>query len=90
MALTHEEIVRLAALSGFRVESAQALKEEIEDIIAFAGLAYIADNMTEKTDVTKAYLRADIPTEPLSRDKALKNAPTAENGFFVLPGGFIK
>ena len=41
--------------------------------------------MTFPFDVTVTYLREDIPTEPLSRDEALKNAKDVVDGQIRLP-----
>lgn len=44
-----------------------------------------AKPMTFPFDVTTSYLREDIPSEPLPRDEALKNASNVVDGQIRLP-----
>ena len=44
-----------------------------------------AERMTFPFEVTNSYLREDEPTEPLSKEEVLKNAPDVCNGQIKLP-----
>ncbi len=65
-------------------EEFEVLKRQMETIGKIEGLDSY-EPMTFPFDCTTSFLRDDIPDEPLSREEALKNAGSKEDGQIKLP-----
>lgn len=65
-------------------EEFQILTKQMEKIGEIQGLENY-EPMTFPFDCTTSYLREDVPTEPLPREEALKNAGCKQDGQIKLP-----
>ena len=66
------------------LEEFEIITKQMELIAEIPGVDD-AEPMTFPFDVYVTYLREDVPTEPLSREEALKNAEEVVNGQIRLP-----
>ena len=66
------------------LEEFEIITKQMELITEIPGVDD-AEPMTFPFDVYVTYLREDVPTEPLSREEALKNAKDVVNGQIRLP-----
>ncbi len=66
------------------LEEFNVLKRQMDLIGEIEGLDSY-EPMTFPFDCTTSYLREDVPTAPLSRDEALRNAGSKEDGQIKLP-----
>jgi aspartyl-tRNA(Asn)/glutamyl-tRNA(Gln) amidotransferase subunit C len=87
---TVEDIAKLAKLS-FSPQETEALAADMNSILNYidqlqevdvTGVAPL-ENINE--DVETASLRSDEMQQSISRDEALRNAPKAADGFFLVP-----
>lgn len=84
-----EEIIRLAKLSKLTMsdEQIEALTADMQSIISFADMIGAAD--CEEPDGISIDnpppLRSDDVGDSYPREDILKNAPTCEDGYFLLP-----
>jgi aspartyl-tRNA(Asn)/glutamyl-tRNA(Gln) amidotransferase subunit C len=87
---TVEDIAKLAKLS-FSPQETEALAADMNSILNYidqlqevdvTGVAPL-ENINE--DVETASLRSDEMQPSISRDEALRNAPKAADGFFLVP-----
>lgn len=91
MSLSTDEIRHVARLARLALtdEQVETMRGELSAIIAYAEeVQQVAASDVPPT--AHAYpienvLRPDEPTEPLSRDEALANAPQPEDGRFGVP-----
>lgn len=90
-AVTPEDVKKIARLSRLHVEDErlQPMAEELNGILGWIEQLGEVDvegvePMTSAVDMP-APLRADDITDGGVRDKVLKNAPKADDGFFVVP-----
>ncbi len=70
-------------------EEATQLQLQLDDILAFVGELKSLDvsgvEATNSAGVSSIMWREDVPSEGLSREAALSNAPLARNEQFVVP-----
>jgi aspartyl-tRNA(Asn)/glutamyl-tRNA(Gln) amidotransferase subunit C len=91
MAITREEVERVAALARLRLEPAEVerLTADLGHILdAFTRLGQLDTTGVEPTahvGSTATPMRADEPSPSLPREAALANAPKQQNGAFVVP-----
>ncbi|WP_448588403.1 Asp-tRNA(Asn)/Glu-tRNA(Gln) amidotransferase subunit GatC [Thermocrinis sp.] len=88
--LSREAVEKVAHLAKLKLteEEKETLGKQLISIIEFV-------NELRKVDTSQVEglwysaegtpLREDAPQDPLSQEKALRNAPERENGFFVVP-----
>jgi len=91
MALTREEVLKVAKLSMLEFESSEitALQSELNDILDFVSKLEEAnvegiEPMTQVNHMINSF-REDEVKESLKREEALKNAPEAIEGTFAVP-----
>lgn len=84
-----EEIVKLAKLSKLTMsdEQIEALTVDMQSIISFADMISAAscDGPDGISIQNPPPLRSDSVGESYPREDILKNAPTQEDGYFLLP-----
>jgi len=91
VAITREEVRRVAALARLRLEPAEEerLTADLDHILeAFARLSTVDTRAIEPTahvDDFGAYLRDDVATNPPAGDEPLANAPASQGRFFRVP-----
>ena len=87
--VTHEDILRIAALAKLSVEpeELESLTRDMNDIIGFADAvnsvvaeASDFDNVNNLSNV----LREDEVKPSFDREEILKNAPVQEDGYFLV------
>ncbi|RPI45428.1 MAG: Asp-tRNA(Asn)/Glu-tRNA(Gln) amidotransferase subunit GatC [Betaproteobacteria bacterium] len=91
MALTHDDVCRVAQLARLRQDEAQArsMLTELNRIFALMEQMQAVDTsavepMSHPRDVAQR-LRADQVTEPNRRDALLALAPRSEAGLYLVP-----
>ena len=91
MALTLDDVRRIAQLARLRVDDAQAhaMLLELNSIFAMIAEMEAVDTsdvvpMSHPRDVSQR-LRADEVTEPDRRDELLRLAPAASGGLYLVP-----
>jgi aspartyl-tRNA(Asn)/glutamyl-tRNA(Gln) amidotransferase subunit C len=91
MALTLEDVRRVAQLARLRVDDAQAqaMLHELNAIFSMIAEMEAIDTsdvvpMSHPRDVSQR-LRSDAVTEPDRRDELLRLAPATENGLYLVP-----
>ena len=91
MAIDQDTVTRVAHLARLHVTEADsaALAQRLSDILAMVDQLQQADvadvdPLAHPLEVTQP-LRTDAVTEPDVREKALKLAPAAEGGCFLVP-----
>lgn len=91
MALSKEEIEKIAFLARIRVDSAgiEALETELTHILELVDHLQAADTdsveaMAHPLDATQR-LRPDAVTEPNQREAFQAVAPATENGLYLVP-----
>ncbi len=87
--INDEQIEHLAELSALSLTKAEKvkMKTEIEQILDFVDKLDSVDvnnQYVENGTITLSNLREDIITGSITQKKALSNAPTHENGAFVI------
>ena len=91
VAITREEVRRVAALARLRLEPAEEerLTADLDHILeAFARLSTVDTRTVEPTAHVEdfgAYLRDDVVTNPPAGDEALTNAPATRGRLFRVP-----
>lgn len=88
--ITDEEVEGLANLSAlaFSKEQLAKMKEDLLQTFSFVEKiesVNVNEISIQKTTVTLGELRDDIPQPSISNEEALKNAPKAESGCYVVP-----
>lgn len=91
MALTREEVLKVAKLSmlEFKESEVMNLQNELNDILEFVSKLDEAnvegiEPMTQVNDIYNSF-REDEIVEPLTKEEAIKNAPDAVEGTFSVP-----
>ena len=91
MALTHDDVCRVAKLARLRQNDAQAdaMLSELNSIFALIEQMQAVDTsdvepMSHPRDVSQR-LRVDEVTEPDRRDRLLDLAPLSEGGLYLVP-----
>jgi aspartyl-tRNA(Asn)/glutamyl-tRNA(Gln) amidotransferase subunit C len=91
MAITREEVRRVAALARLRLEPAdeERLTADLDHILeAFARLSTLDTSAVEPTahvEVDRAAFRDDAANNPPATDALLANAPARDGRFFRVP-----
>ncbi|HET7009934.1 MAG TPA: Asp-tRNA(Asn)/Glu-tRNA(Gln) amidotransferase subunit GatC [Anaerolineales bacterium] len=91
MALTIEEVRHIARLARLRLtpDEEQRYAEQLSAILDYAARLSRVDTSaippTAGMSPFAAPLRTDDPRASLARERALANAPAAEDGFFRVP-----
>ncbi|KJS29113.1 MAG: glutamyl-tRNA amidotransferase [Desulfatitalea sp. BRH_c12] len=91
MKITPEEVAHVAHLARLQIapEAVGKICEQVATILAYVDTLGQVDThdvppTTHAIALTNAF-RDDIPHAHLSREDALANAPSSEDGFFVVP-----
>ena len=91
MALTREEVLKVAKLSmlEFKESEVMALQNELNDILEFVSKLDEAnvegvEPMTQVNDIYNSF-REDNISESLTVEEAIKNAPEEVEGTFAVP-----
>lgn len=91
MKISAEEIKKIALLSRLEVRDDQleAVGKQLNDILSYMDLLSQVD-VTDVPPTAHAValsnvMREDVPHQSLPNEKALLNAPEAENGYFKVP-----
>ncbi len=89
--LKPEDVIKVAQLAKLKLseEEVELFSKQLPQIVRF--VEKLSELNTE--DVKPFYelierttpMREDLPEDGLSQEEAIKNAPEAENGFFVVP-----
>lgn len=87
--ITDKQVEHLAELSSleFSESDKMKMKKDLEQILEFVDKIENANiDFSEKqvAKITLNELREDEPKEGISQEKALQNAPKAENGYYVV------
>lgn len=87
--VTHEEILKIANLAKLSVkpEELDGLTKDMNEIIGFADTINAASADAENfsgADGLSNVFREDRPVPAYSRDDILRNAPCAEDGYFLV------
>lgn len=91
MALTKEEVLKVASLARleFNSEEIEKYQQELNDILNYIDMLDEVDTeeISPLSQVNKDVnnLREDIVKESLKVEEALKNAPEAEDGTIIVP-----
>ena len=91
MGLTFEEVEHIALLArlDLSLEEKQRYQQQLSDILEYVSQLQKLDTKnivsTSSHLSPRARLRADIPKEGLSQERALENAPDLEAGQFKVP-----
>lgn len=86
MIIDDKLLEKLENLSALKVENKDKTKEQISEILNFVenlNTLKIDKNITK--DSAKSPMRDDIPRQSEVIESVLKNAPKAENRFFIVP-----
>jgi aspartyl-tRNA(Asn)/glutamyl-tRNA(Gln) amidotransferase subunit C len=91
MALTRENVEKIAALSRlkFKEEEIETFRNQLNNILAYVDK--LAEVNTDDVEPVfhafeaKNVFREDIVKPSLSNELAVKNAPNAEEGAFIVP-----
>jgi aspartyl-tRNA(Asn)/glutamyl-tRNA(Gln) amidotransferase subunit C len=91
MALTREEVLKVAKLSmlEFKESEVMGLQNELNDILEFVSKLDEAnvegiEPMTQVNDIYNSF-REDRIVESLTKEDAIKNAPDKVDGTFAVP-----
>ncbi|QIL82262.1 Asp-tRNA(Asn)/Glu-tRNA(Gln) amidotransferase subunit GatC [Diaphorobacter sp. HDW4A] len=95
MALTHEDIARIANLARLELNETESERmltglnqffEVVEQISAVdtSGVTPLAHPVATIQDI-QLRLRDDVVSEPNNREANQKSAPAVENGYFLVP-----
>ena len=81
-----KEIERLSVLSKLSFSDGEigTLRSDMEKIISLAETVSKSNPIGALADETPTKMRKDEPADSLPAEQILKNAPSAENGFFKL------
>lgn len=89
--ITETEVRHVAKLSRLKLDDAQIhhFTEQLAGVLGYIEKLNELDvegvePMAHPTDMTNVF-REDIPSQPLSNDAALHNAPDAEKPYFKVP-----
>lgn len=91
MSLTKEEVEHIAELARLELteEEKARYREQLSDILDYAARLQALDTShippTSTVLAQRSVLRSDVPAFGLSKEDALKNAPSAEQGQFRVP-----
>ncbi len=91
MALTREQVEKIATLSRlkFKEEEVEKFRTQLNNILAYVDkLAEVdTDNVEPVFHAfeSKNVFREDVVKPSLSNELAVKNAPNAEDGAFIVP-----
>ena len=91
MKISAEEVKKIALLSRleFAPERVEAVEKQLSDSLSYMELIEQANieniEPTAHAVALSNVMRDDVPHESLSNEKALQNAPEAENGYFKVP-----
>jgi len=91
MALTREEVLHVADLARLRLEPGEVelFTRQLNDILAYVEKLQELDTagvtpMAHAVPVFNAFREDEVRTG-LPRDEALENAPSSEEGYFLVP-----
>ena len=91
MALTKEDVLKVAKLSMLEFEESEVmvLQNELNDILEFVSKLDEAnvegvEPMTQVNDIYNSF-REDVVVESLTKEEAVKNAPEEIGGTFAVP-----
>lgn len=87
--ITNKQIEHLAELSAleFSEEAKQKMKGDLEQIVSFVDEMNACDTSSilfDDSEVTLTDLRDDKVQKGLSQDEATSNAPSKENGYYIV------
>ena len=87
--ITDKQIDHLAELSSLALSDKEKakMKTDLEQILTFVDKIEKCDQTSDLSfdnAVSLNSLREDIPSQSLSQEEALQNAPKAENGAYVV------
>ena len=91
MSLTFEEVEHIALLArlDLSLEEKQRYQQELSDILEYVAQLQKLDTgdivSTSSHLPPRSRLRADVPREGLSQERALENAPDLETDQFKVP-----
>lgn len=100
MALTHDDIVKIARLSKLKMsaEQVQQMQSELSSFFDFVGQMQAVDTtgieplahpthamLSEKQPPITLRLREDVVSEQPNRELNQQNAPLVESGLFLVP-----
>ncbi len=91
MSLTKEEVEHIAALARLELseEEKERYREQLSEILDYAARLQALETShippTSTVLAGRAALRADVPSQGLSTDEALRNAPRAAQKQFRVP-----
>ena len=93
MSLTFEEVEHIAMLArlDLSLEEKQRYQQQLSDILEHIAKLHKLDtgniSSTSSHLPPRSRLRADVPKDGLSQERALENAPDLETGQFKVPPG---
>ena len=88
MKIDRDEARRIAALAHLEFDDAglDRMAAEMTKILGYIEMLSAVDTAgVDVSDATETPLRDDVTRPSIDRDAAARNAPSWENGFFVVP-----
>jgi len=87
MALTHEDVRKIATLARLRFapEDEERFAGQLAKVVDYIDQLQSFEGQAPAADVPGVREMADVPHECLPREKVLANAPASMDGFLLVP-----